>query len=128
MIFFYIPSLIGLLINLQTDLSTLQKWFETWQKEFNPTKCEHLQITNKHYFIETHYTLYSHTIQKVTNPKNLEITFDCHLYWKKHINTIAAKANAAQVFYDETPLSVQLRSRYTYTCMTNYGHHILYMT
>ena len=35
-------------INLQTDLSTLQKWCETWQMEFDPTKCEHLKITNKH--------------------------------------------------------------------------------
>ena len=49
-------------INLQTDLSTLQKWCETWQMKFNPTKCEHLQITKKHNFIDTHYTLYGPTI------------------------------------------------------------------
>ena len=78
--------------NLQTDLSTLQKWCKTWQMEFNPTKCEHLQITNK----DTHYTLYGHTIQIVTNAKYLEITFDCHLSWNSHINTTTAKANAAQ--------------------------------
>ena len=84
--------------NLQTDLSTLQKWSETWQMEFNPTKCEHLQITNKYNFIDTHYTLYGHTIQQVTNATNF--TFDRHLSWKSHniINTIAAKANAAQAF------------------------------
>ena len=58
-------------INLQTDLSTLQKWCKTWQMEFNPTKCEHFQITNRHNFTDTHYTLFGHTIQKVTNAKYL---------------------------------------------------------
>ena len=66
--------------------------------EFNPAKCEHLQITNKHNFIDTNYKLYGHTIQKVTNAKYLGITFDHHLNWKNHINIIAAKANAAQAF------------------------------
>jgi len=37
-------------------------------------------------------------IQKVTNAKYLGITFDCHLSWKSHINTIAAKVDAAQAF------------------------------
>jgi len=66
--------------------------------EFNLAKCEHLQVTNKHNFIDTHYTLYDHTIQKRTNAKYLGITFDHHLNWKSHINIIAAKANAAQAF------------------------------
>ena len=49
-------------------------------------------------FIDIQYTLYGHTIQKVTNAKYLEIAFDCHLSWKSHINTTGAKANAAQAF------------------------------
>jgi len=103
MVLFYIPSLTPLhadCLNLQTDLSTLQKWSEIWQMEFNSAKCtcEHLQVTNKYNFIDTHYTLYGHTIQKVTNAKYLGITFDCHLSWKSHINTIAAKAYAALAF------------------------------
>ena len=50
-------------INLQTDLSTLQKCCETWQMEFNQTKREHLQITKKQNFVDTHYTLYGNTIK-----------------------------------------------------------------
>ena len=42
--------------------------------------------------------LYGHTIQKVKNAKYLGVTFDCHLSWKNHINSIAAKATAAQAF------------------------------
>ena len=39
--------------------STLQKWAEVWRMESNPTRCEHLQITNKHMhnFIYARYTL-----------------------------------------------------------------------
>ena len=48
---------------LQNDLFIFQKWVKDWQMEFNPTKCEHLQITNKHSFIDAHYTLYGHTLQ-----------------------------------------------------------------
>ena len=30
----------------------LETWAKTWQMEFNPDKCQHLQITNKHNFID----------------------------------------------------------------------------
>ena len=49
-------------INIQTDLIIdFTKWCKTWQMEVNPTKCEHLQIINKHNFIDTHYALYGNT-------------------------------------------------------------------
>ena len=38
------------------------------------------------------------TLQKVKNAKYLGVTFDCHLSWKNHINSIAAKATATQAF------------------------------
>ena len=63
MMLFYIPlstQPLTVAMILQADLLTSQKWSETWQMEFNPSKCEHLQITNKHNFIDTHYTLYGH--------------------------------------------------------------------
>ena len=52
------PSLIRLLIALAYKL-TLQKWTEIWQMQFNPDKCEHLQIAISSIFT-THYmaTLY----------------------------------------------------------------------
>ena len=85
-------------ISLQTDLLTVQKRTEIWQMQFNAAKCEHLQITNKHNFIDFCYSSYGHTIQKVKNAKYLGVTFDCHLSWKNHIDSIAAKATAAQAF------------------------------
>ncbi len=91
-------------ISLQADLLTLQKWTEIWQIQFNPAKCEHLQIANKHNVIVFHYSLYGHTKQKVKNAKYLGVTFNCHLSWKNHINSIAAKATAS---YKETLPFVQ---------------------
>ena len=116
-------------INSRSDLLTLQKWCKTWQMEFNPTKCEHLQITNKYNFIDTHYTLYEDTIQKVTIAKYLYplgITFDCHLNWKNHINIIAAKANAAQAFlrrnttFCPTEVKIHLYNTFVYCLVTTY--------
>ena len=72
--------------------------------EFYPTKCEHLQIANKHNFIDTHYTLYGHTIQKVTNANYIGITFDFHLNWKGHINianSCMLKSMLLKHFYKE---------------------------
>ena len=92
-------------ISLLTDLLILQKWTEIWQMQFNPAKCEHLQITNKHNFIDFHFSLYGHTIQKVKNVKYLGVTFDCHLSWKNHIDSIAAKATAAPAFLQRNTAS-----------------------
>ena len=41
---------------LQLDLDNLETWAKIWQMEFNPDKCQHLQITNKHNF-NTEYAI-----------------------------------------------------------------------
>ena len=58
-------------IALQEDLDKLTEWADMWLMEFNPKKCEHLTITNKHsstiysYFLgnvksHTHKICWSH--------------------------------------------------------------------
>ena len=39
--------------HLQHDLFLLQEWAIVWQMKFNPFKCEHLMVTNKHSLIYT---------------------------------------------------------------------------
>ena len=39
--------------NLQRDLTSLEKWSDTWQMKFNPAKCVHLAITNKKLILGT---------------------------------------------------------------------------
>ena len=66
----------------------------------HPSKCEHLQFTNKHNFIDTtlHIIWPHHHNKSLVLDKYLGFTFDCHLSWKNHISTITAKANAAKAF------------------------------
>ena len=97
--------------HLQQDLCTLQAWARRWQMEFNPTKCVHLTISNKHHIIEHNYYLFDHLIQKVSKAKYLGITFDEHLTWKNHIHNIRHKANSALAFLrrniNHCPISVR---------------------
>ena len=97
--------------HLQQDLCTLQAWARRWQMEFNPAKCVHLTISNKHHIIEHNYYLFDHLIQKVSKAKYLGITFDEHLTWKNHIHNICHKANSALAFMrrnvNHCPISVR---------------------
>ena len=42
---------------LQDDLNTLIKWSESWQMNFNPTKCYNLSIHRKNQPVEYKYTI-----------------------------------------------------------------------
>ena len=47
---------------LREDLTALEKWEETWQMSFNPTKCTVIRITPHCLeILETQYTLHGHT-------------------------------------------------------------------
>ena len=83
---------------LQLDLIFLQTWAEKWQIEFNPSKCMHLTISNKHHTIKHSCYISNHLIQKVSNAKYLGVIFDEHFTWKNHVHDICTKANAAQDF------------------------------
>jgi len=80
---------------LQSDLALLQTWAEKWQMEFNPSKCLHLTISNKHHHFNHSYYISNHLIQKVFHAKYLGVIFDEHITWKNHIS---AKANDALAF------------------------------
>ena len=48
--------------HLQHDLFLLQEWAIVWQMKFNPFKCEHLMVTNKHFLIHTVKLQITHVI------------------------------------------------------------------
>ena len=64
---------------LQLDLGNLETWAKIWQMEFNPDKCQHLQITNKHNFVDFIYRICNCYIQKVNRAKYLGVVIDKHL-------------------------------------------------
>ena len=83
---------------LQLDLGNLETWAKIWQMEFNPDKCQHLQITNKHNFIDFTYKICNCYIQKVNHAKYLGVVIDKHLSWSEHISQIIKKVNSAKAF------------------------------
>ena len=60
--------------NLQRDLTSLEKWSDTWQMKFNPAKCVHLAITNKKTYIKNCYQIYCQNIKQASSTKYLGIT------------------------------------------------------
>ena len=70
--------------------------------EFNPSKCEHLSITNKCSYIHFDYQLCGHTIQKTVNVRYLGVIFDQYLTWKKLILIeYVAKPTQPKPFFKE---------------------------
>ena len=83
---------------LQDDLDTLLNWSKTWQMSFNPSKCIHLKITNKHFPMQTSYYLDEYIIQQSQSATYLGVKIDQRLKWSEHISSTISKANAANAF------------------------------
>ena len=47
---------------LQNDLNRLSVWEDRWDMEFNPSKCQVVQVTFSKNFINTAYTLHGQTL------------------------------------------------------------------
>ena len=85
-------------ILLQDDLDTLLNWSKTWQMSFNPSKCIHLKIINKHFPMQTSYYLGEYIIQQSQSATYLGVKIDQRLKWSEHISSTISKANAANAF------------------------------
>lgn len=78
---------------LQYDLHQLEQWETKWDMQFNPSKCQVIQITKRKTVIPTKYLLHNTTLETVPSAKYLGITISNDLTWNKHINNITTKAN-----------------------------------
>ena len=78
---------------LQKDLDKLAKWEETWDMEFNPSKCVVLSITRNKKKIAFDYKLHGQILECVDNAKYLGITLSKDLSWNKHIDNITSSAH-----------------------------------
>ena len=94
--------------HLQEDLNLLYQWSATWLMDFNPLKCEFLQITNKKNPIAYCYYIGNSIIKQVAYSKYLGVTIDEKLTWNEHILAITSKARQINAFYIETFISVCL--------------------
>ena len=66
---------------LQQDLASLCEWAETWQLNFNITKCYHFGITNKVVPISYNCHMNDIVIAKSASTKYIGVTITHNLNW-----------------------------------------------
>ena len=105
---------------LHNDLNKLEVWSNKWQMLFNPSKCEHLQVTLKKQPLVSSYKLYNHSLQKVTHINYLGVTVNNKLNWSDHVTKIANKVNRTRTFLQrnlkQCPRSVKIMCYKSYVC------------
>ena len=78
---------------LQTDLASLELSENMWDMQFNPSKCQVLQITKKAKPLNTKYILHNVGLESVPAAMYLGVTIVDDLSWSKHIDITTKKAN-----------------------------------
>lgn len=76
---------------LQNVLDRLSGWEDRW--EFNPSKCQVVQVTTARRAINTAYTLHGQALEVVTSARYLEVDISSGLSWNSHIYGTARKRN-----------------------------------
>ena len=61
--------------------------------EFNPSKCQVIQVTRSRHPIPTQYHLHGHTLEVVDHAKYLGVNISSDLKWNTHVNYVVNKAN-----------------------------------
>ncbi len=79
--------------SLQDDLDRLVTWENQWDMEFNPLKCQVMNITRNKNPIKYEYILHGQTLSTVNDAKYLGVDISQNLSWNTHINRISNSAN-----------------------------------
>ena len=83
---------------LQKDLDQLQRWEVKWDMEFNPTKCQVLQIIRARAPIKTSYTMHNQTLDSVSAARYLGVDLSTNMNFNTHINRFTSNANKSLGF------------------------------
>ena len=81
--------------------------------DFNPSKCQVIQITRARKPLQTTYTLHGQTLEITTDAKYLGITLTNKLNWKTHIDNITNKANRSLGFIKRNIKTKHVKTRQT---------------
>ena len=121
-------------LNKQTDSNTLQKnldslqvWEYLWDMEFNPSKCQVIQITRARKPPQTNYKFHGQTLEITPHAKYLGITFTNKLDWTSHIDNITNKANNSLGFIRRIIKTKHQKTRQL-AYNTSARHHPLYLS
>lgn len=79
---------------LQDDLNKMCKWSETWLLKFHPNKCNSIAIGNNEANHEYKLNIDNHTIEQVTEIKDIGVIIDSELTFKLHIYKKIDTANS----------------------------------
>ena len=78
---------------LQRDLDTLQTWENKRDMEFNPSKCQVLQITRARKPIPTKYFLHNQELEITNCARYLGVDLSNNLCFNNHVDRICNSAN-----------------------------------
>ena len=81
----------------QADISKLQSWADDWLLKFHPDKCKILgmgkkELTHQYYMTKDDHSLVA--LSRVQDEKDVGVTFDEDMTFRKDISTRANKANS----------------------------------
>ena len=78
---------------LQKNLDKLAVWEARWDMEFNPSKCQVVQVTRSRKPISCTDRLHGHVLETFTSAKYLGVDVSSGLTWNSHIDRITGNAN-----------------------------------
>ena len=79
---------------LQQDFDRLSRWEIDWDMEFNPSKCQVVQVTGSRNPISASlYRLHGEILETVSCAKYLGVDITSNLSWSSHVDTITNSAN-----------------------------------
>ena len=78
---------------LQADLDSLFHWSQTWQLNFNLSKCKVIRLTNKRNLTQYTYRINNVPLDWVSTFKYLGVKLNCKLSWVDHVTEVTLKAS-----------------------------------
>ena len=82
---------------IQRDLDHLQIWEADWDMEFNPSKCQVIQVSRARHPIPSRYSLHGHILEVVHHTKYLGVNIASDLQWNTHVDSVVSEANRSLV-------------------------------
>ena len=78
---------------LQKDLDLLSVWEKKWDMQFNPSKCQVVQVTGFKSPIKSEYILHGQVLETVTCARYLGVDTRSNISWTSHIDPVVGNAN-----------------------------------
>lgn len=78
---------------LQNDLNALSVWESKWDMQFNPSKCQVVQVTGSKKPLKSEYILHGQVLETVTCARYLGVDISSNIKWNSHIDRVVGNAN-----------------------------------